>query len=196
MTRLNRAADRIARGSRIYGRRLVDGAARWCARGRRDDLRGWRGVLGVFVRIALLVLGVYLLARVVRAVPALMWALTGWWTLASWRAGKPSAPAPEEAPAEAPAVPDREAVRTLLLDLMGTASGVHLRTVLAHLQEHGQWEGRTVSDLRVHLERLGIPVDLKLKVGGVPTRGVRREDVEAPSPVESQGPSPDVSPGV
>ncbi len=196
MTRLARAADRLARGSSGYTRRLAAGAAAWCARGRRHDLRGWRAALGVFARLALLVFGVYLLARVVRAVPALMWALTSWWTLASWRAGRPSAEPPEEVPEEGPAAPDREAVRALLLSLMGTGSGVHLRTVLAHLQEHGQWEGRTVSDLRAHLEALGIPVDPKLKVAGTPTRGVRREDVEAPSPAAAQEASPGASPTI
>ncbi|UUU21703.1 hypothetical protein [Streptomyces sp. DSM 40750] len=182
MTRLARAADRLATGSRAYARRLGARAAAWCARGRRDDLTGWRAALGVFVRIALLALGVYVLARLVRALPSLMWLLTGWWTIASWRAGKPA----EEEPQEAPIGPDVEAVRTLLLDLMGTGNGVHLRTVLAHLQEHGQWEGRTVSDLRVHLGRLDIPVDRGVKVAGVPTWGVRRRDLEAPSPAEAQ----------
>ncbi len=92
----------------------------------------------------------------------------------------------DEGPADGAPGPDVEAVRRLLLDIMGTGSGVHLRTVLAHLQEHGQWEGRKVADLRVHLERLDIPVDRSVKVSGVPTWGVRRRDLEAPSPAEPQ----------
>jgi hypothetical protein len=77
---------------------------------------------------------------------------------------------------------------------MGEASAVHLRTVLAHLQEHGQWEGRTVSDLRAHLEALHIPVHLKVKAPGsrVPTRGVKRADLApspAPDPAASLAPS-------
>ncbi|MDX2616128.1 hypothetical protein [Streptomyces stelliscabiei] len=182
MTRLSRTAGRLSVGSRTYARRLGTRAAAWCARGRRSDLPGWRGALGIFVRIALLVLGVYVLARIVRSLPALMWLLTGWWTIASWRAGKPAAEEPEKAPAG----PDAGAVRTLLLDLMGTGNGVHLRTVLKHLQEHGQWEGRTVSDLRAHLGRLDIPVDRGVKVARVPTWGVRRRDLQAPSPAEPQ----------
>lgn len=91
---------------------------------------------------------------------------------------------------------EREAVRRLLLDLIGEAPGVHLKTVLAHLQKHGQWEGRKVADLRVHLEALGIPVDLKLRVDGTPTRGVRRADLEAPSPPVETPPSPPPSPPV
>ncbi len=104
--------------------------------------------------------------------------------------------APEEA-GEAPSHDVQvEVLRKLLLDLMEDGSGVHLRTVLAHLQEHGQWEGKKVSDLRTHLVRLGIPVDPKLKLAGTPTRGVRREDLEAPSPAAPQGASPDASPAV
>lgn len=106
-----------------------------------------------------------------------------------------STPAPEP---PAPPTPggEREAVRRLLLDVMGDAPGVHLKTVLAHLQEHGQWEDRKVADLRVHLEALGIPVDPKLKVAGVPTRGVLRTAIEALPPVEETSPSPTPSPPV
>ncbi|QTU64239.1 hypothetical protein [Streptomyces scabiei] len=193
MTRLSRAADRLSTGSRLYARRLGARAAAWCARGRRDDLTGWRAALGIIVRLALLALGVYLLARLVRALPSLMWLLTSWWTVAAWRAGKPAAEAAEQEPEEAPAAPDVEVVRTLLLDLMGTGSGVHLRTVLAHLQEHGQWEGRTVTDLRAHLGRLGVPHDARVKLGGVPTWGVRRRDLDAPSPAAAQETSPTAS---
>lgn len=91
---------------------------------------------------------------------------------------------------------EREVVRQLLLNLIGEAHGVHLRTVLAHLQEHGQWEGRTVADLRVHLEALEIPVQPKVKVDGTPTRGVLRAALEARSPTEETSPSPTPSPPV
>ncbi|MEH0650677.1 hypothetical protein QA995_14850 [Streptomyces scabiei] len=193
MTRLSDAAGRLSTGSRAYARRLASRAAAWCARGRRSDLTGWRATLGIIVRLALLALGVYLLARLVRSLPSLMWLLTSWWTVAAWRAGKPAAEAPQEEPEEAPDAPDVEVVRTLLLDLMGTGNGVHLRVVLAHLQEHGQWEGRTVTDLRAHLGRLGVPHDARVKVGGVPTWGVRRRDLEAPSPAAAEETSPSAS---
>lgn len=91
---------------------------------------------------------------------------------------------------------EREAVRRLLLDLIGEAHGVHLKTVLAHLQDHGQWEGKKVADLRVHLQALGIPVDPKLRVGKVPTRGVSRTALEALPPIEETPPSPAPSPPV
>lgn len=85
---------------------------------------------------------------------------------------------------------EREAVRRLLLDLIGEAPGVHLRTVLAHLQEHGQWEGKTVADLGVHLRALGVPVQPKVKVAGVPTRGVLKADLQALPPTKETPPSP------
>lgn len=186
MSRLARPAGRLATGSGIVARRLAARAAAWCARGRRHDLTGWRAALGILLRLAVLGFGLYLLARIVRALPALMVLLTTAWTVAAWRTGRPSAPAAEEPPAEAPAgvspVPDREAVVALLLEVMGDAPAVHLRTVLAHLQERGQWGGRSVTDLRLRLGSLDIPVDRGVKVGGVPTWGVRRRDLEAPSP--------------
>ncbi|MBU8549777.1 hypothetical protein IMX12_13260 [Streptomyces sp. Babs14] len=184
MSRLSRPATRLATGSAATAHRLAARTAAWVRRGRRDDLTGWRAALGCWLRLALLVLGGYLLWRLVRAVPNLLWPLTGTWLIASWRAGRnTSAPATAEAPAE----PDVEAVRTLLLEAMGDADAVHLRTVLAHLQERGQGTGWTVADLRARLEALHIPVQPKVKVPGSksPTRGVRRADL-APSPAAAE----------
>ncbi|MFJ5259103.1 hypothetical protein ACIQAC_01330 [Streptomyces sp. NPDC088387] len=185
MTRLARIADRLAVGSRAYARRVGTRAAAWCARGRRDDLPGWRGTLGIFVRIALLTLGGYLLARLVRAVPHLMWVVTGWWVLAAWRAGRPAT----KASAAPSAAPTGKAIRALLLELMGDDSAVHLSTVLAHLQRRPDTAAVTagwgIADLRACLEGLGVPVHLKVKARGKgPTRGVRRADL-APSPAVS-----------
>lgn len=183
MSRLARPADRLATGSALVARRLTARAAAWVRRGRRNDLSGWRAVLGVIARLALLLFGAYLLARIVRALPALMWLLTTGWTIVAWRAGRPAPATPAEAPAEGAPAPDREAVRALLLEAMGEADAVHLRTVLAHLQEKGHGKGWTVGDLRARLEALGIPVHPKVKAPGSksPTRGVRRADL-APSP--------------
>jgi hypothetical protein len=193
VTRIAAAADRLAAGSVVLARRIGTGACAWCARARRDDLTGLRAILGNLLRAGLLVLGAYTLARVVRAVPALMWVLTAGWTVAAWRAGRPAA-APADTPAEEPAQrPDGTAIRALLLELMGEASAVHLSTVLAHLQERGHGEGWTVADLRARLEALGIPVHPKVKAGGRgPTRGVRREDL-TPSPAAAQATSTEAS---
>lgn len=178
MSALARTADRLTTGSTTIVRRLGDRIAAWVRKGRRDDLSGWRATLGCWLRLVVLVLGGYLLYRLVRAVPILLWLLSASWALTSWRLGRPAPEAPDTPAPDASA----EAVRRLLLDLMGDASAVHLRTVLAHLQKHGQWEGRTMGDLRAHLEALHIPVHPKVKApGGGPTRGVRKADL-APSP--------------
>lgn len=105
-------------------------------------------------------------------------------------------PAPA-APLLAPRKPgDREGALRLLYTVLGEAPGVHLRTVLAYLHEHGQWEGKTVADLRQHLEALNIPVQPKVKVDGTPTRGVLKADLDALPPIAETSPSPAPSPTV
>lgn len=184
MNRLTRTAGRLADGSSALTRRIGTRLAAWVARARRNDLTGWRAALGCWLRLALLTLGLYLLWRLVRFLPALLWLLSAGWIAAAWRAGR--APSPEAAE-EAPAGPDVEAVRALLLEAMGDADAVHLRTILAHLQEKGHGKGWTVADLRARLEALRIPVHPKVKAPGSksPTRGVRRADL-APSPTAAQ----------
>lgn len=103
---------------------------------------------------------------------------------------------PLDASPSTPASTSGEAIRSLLYDLIGEGRGVHLRTVLAHLQEHGQWEGKTVADLRQHLEALNIPVRPKVKVDGTPTRGVLKADLQALPPIAETAPSPAPSPTV
>lgn len=205
MSRLARPADRIATGSAAVARRLGARAAAWVRRGRRDDLTGWRAALGCWLRIALLALGLYGLWRLVRAHPGLMWLLSAGWLIAAWRAGKPTptpaavvepAEEPEETPSKASSELDQDAVRALLLEVMGDAPAVHLRTVLAHLQERGLWEGRTVRELRAALDRLQVPCSRGVKVAGVPTWGVRRRDLEAPSPTVAEEPGDGPSPAV
>ncbi|MEU9498228.1 hypothetical protein [Streptomyces sp. NPDC048196] len=144
----------------------------------------------------------WIAVRACRTAPSLLWVVTAGWLWAAYRAGRDHAsaapaedaePAPAEAAENAPDGPSTEAVRTLLLDLMGDDRGVHLSTVLAHMQEEGQGVGWKVGDLRVRLEALGIPVDPKLKLSGVPTRGVRKEALLPPSPAEAPAPSPEAS---
>jgi hypothetical protein len=187
-------ADRLARGSYTVWERRADALTAWVRAGRRADLDGWRAALGPLVRLVILGVVAYAVWAIVRALPWLMWLLAGWWIRAAWRAGRDApAEAAEEAPDQAVHALQVEALRQLLLDLMGTGSAVHLRTVLAHLQEHGQWEGRKVADLRVHLQRLDIPVDRSVKVAGTPTWGVRRRDLEAPSLDVAPAPSTEPS---
>lgn len=188
MTRLTHVAGRLADGSSALTRRLTHAAVTWVRKGRRDDLTGWRAALGCWLRLALLALGLYLLWRLARFVPALLWLLSAGWITAAWRAERtPSPDAADEPFAGAPAMPDVEAVRALLLEAMGTADAVHLSTVLAHLQEKGHGEGWKVADLRARLDALHIPTHPKVKAPGSksPTRGVRRADL-APSPATAK----------
>lgn len=99
-------------------------------------------------------------------------------------------------PVGAPTEGGRDGILALLHSLIGDAHGVHLRTVLDHLQEHGQWEGREVADLRRHLEALGIPVRPKVKIGKTPTRGVLKADLDTLPPIEETAPSPTPSTAV
>ncbi|MFJ8049832.1 hypothetical protein [Streptomyces luteogriseus] len=180
-------ADRLARGSVSVWERRADALTAWVRAGRRDDLDGWKAALGPLFRLLLLGVLAYAVWAVVRAIPWLMWLLAGWWIRAAWRASRDApAEAVEHSSGQAAHALQVTVLRQLLLDLMGTGSGVHLRTVLAHLQQHGQWEGRKVADLRAHLTRLDIPVHRGVKVGRTPTWGVRRRDLEAPSPAEPQ----------
>jgi hypothetical protein len=126
------------------------------------------------------------------------WMLTAW-AVAAWMHAPDEETETEDAdePGEQSAIgTGGEAIRGLLLELIGDGHGVHLSTVLAHLQEHGQWEGRTVAELRQHLEALGIPVQLKLKIKGTPTRGVLKTDLEALPPIKETEVSPAPSPPV
>lgn len=115
------------------------------------------------------------------------------WAIAAWMHAPGAADEEASEAGEESAVEAREpvALKQLLLDLIGDGHGVHLRTVLAYLQQHGQWEDKTVADLRQHLESLGIPVQPKVKVAGTPTRGVLRKDLEALSPPRETPSSPD-----
>lgn len=190
MTRRQRAAERLATGSVVLAGRLWDGACAWCARGRREDLDGWRAVLGVIGRVLLLAFGAYILARLVRALPALMWALTGWWLLASWQAGKSGVTQVPAAPRQAPPDEVYEATLTWIREQIGDRQGVHLRDLLAHAQAHGMFEGLEVSELKGHLERWGVPVRKRVRVRGLGvTVGIHRDDLAAPS-----GPSPAAAP--
>jgi hypothetical protein len=114
----------------------------------------------------------------------------------STRLEQRSRPTHATAPAELRNPGDREGALRLLHTVLGEAPGVHLRTVLAYLQEHDQWEGKEVADLRRHLEALGIPVRPKVKVDGTPTRGVLKADLDALPPIEETPPSPTPSPTV
>jgi hypothetical protein len=186
MTRLRAAAERLARGCALVVPRRTAAVAAW--------VRAAEGTADRLIRAGML-LGAALLAwRAARMWPFLLWVAVPALLVAAWR----TAPAPvdeaeETRGEEPPAAPPVEAIRTLLWQLIGDAPGVHLNTVLAHLQKHGHHPSWKVADLRRHLERHGIPVEPKLKLSGTPTRGVRREALGTPPPVADRAPSPTAS---
>ncbi|WP_326779702.1 hypothetical protein OG481_02070 [Streptomyces longwoodensis] len=193
MSRLASTASRLADGSSVLARRLTAWAAAWVARGRRHDLTGWRAALGCWARLTVFAFGLYLLWRLVRAVPQLMWLLTGAWTALAWRAGRPR-PAPAEEPAPAPREDVREATLEWIRQQIGDRQGVHLRDLLRHAQAHGMFEGMEVAEFRGHLQRWNIPVHRGVKVAGVPTWGVRLKDLDdAPSPAAAEEASTEAS---
>jgi hypothetical protein len=185
-----RALDRLAAGCAIVARQRSVALAAWVQAGRRDDLSGWRAALGPVVRLVALGSVAYGALWVVRALPWLMWLLTAWWLRAAWRATRTPAEDMGDERVDEPGEPDVEPVLALLFEVLGGRDRVHLSTVLAHLQEKGQCEGWKVGDLRARLEALGIPVEPKVKVGGVPTRGVLRDALLAHFPDRETSPSP------
>lgn len=187
MSRLARPAGRLATGARVAGRRIAARLAAWVARGRRADLTGWRAALGCWLRLAALVFGLYLLWRLVRAIPNLMWLLSAAWLAIAWRAGKTSpAEPPVEEPAKTPPGDVLDATLEWIWQQIGDRQGVHLRDLLAHAQAHGMFGDLEVSSFRGHLERWGIPVRDRQRVRGLGvTVGIRRTDLEgfrSPSP--------------
>ncbi|MFJ4418258.1 hypothetical protein [Streptomyces sp. NPDC088925] len=196
-----RSADRLARGSTLLARRLGARLADWVARGRRRDLTGWRAALGPLVRLTALAGLGWVAWRLVQArVWWINWGLAGLWAGIAWHLTrapkKQSGEGKEEAVEEGRALPDRDDVVALLRALAGDRPGVHLSTLLAHLQQHGQAGGWKVTDLRLRLEALHIPVAPKLKVDGVPKRGVSRAALDALPLLDGQEESPDASPAV
>ena len=185
-TRLQELARRLVDGSGILTRRLADRVAAWIRKGRRDDLTGLAAVLGCILRALLALLGLYLLWRLIRAFPNLLWLIVPLWCWRAIRAVPPARTQPEQ-PDEAAPTSSVDPVLTVLYQCLAGRDAVHLSEVLRHLQSKGQGEGWTVTDLRVRLEALGIPVAPKVKAGGKgPTRGVRRADLPPlPDPQET-----------
>ncbi|MFF9197325.1 hypothetical protein ACF09L_19165 [Streptomyces sp. NPDC014779] len=178
VTGRHRIAQRLATGAQIVYRRRADALTAWVAAGRRDDLTGWRAALGPAVRLLILAAAAAGAYRAVRAAHWLMWVLAAGCAVAAWRATRAPAEDTVEEPEQAPAGPDMTAVLHLLAEVLDGRDRVHLSTVLTHLQKQGHGQGWKVADLRARLEALGVPVALKVKVAGVPTRGILRADLD------------------
>ncbi|MEU0133384.1 hypothetical protein ABZ172_04985 [Streptomyces sp. NPDC006296] len=180
-------AQRLSTGSSVLLARIGDRAAAWIRAGRRADLTGLAAVLGCILRAVIVGAGAYALWRVVRAAPALLWALVPVWCWAALRAARREAtgPAPEKVP-EGPEPDPREAVLRLLYEALGDRPSMYLSDLLQHLQVKGHGKGWKVADLRARLEALNIPVEMRLKTGG---RGASRGVVRAQLP-PLPGPEP------
>ncbi|WP_125935299.1 hypothetical protein [Streptomyces sp. WAC 06738] len=160
------------------------------ARARAAALAGWvraadsRG--GSALRLGLLLAVGWLAWRLIHRVPVLLWALVSAWGIAAWRTAPATVPsAPQETTAAAPADETDQAAaeaafRQLLAGAVGDRNGVHLKTVVALLHEHGLLTDWGVSEVRAQCEALGIPVRRSLKISGQVQMGVHRDDLPAP----------------
>ncbi|MCX4504310.1 hypothetical protein [Streptomyces anulatus] len=185
-------AQRLATGSSTLINRIGTRTAAWIRAGRRDDLTGLAAALGCIARALIVAAGAYLVWRVIRAAPALLWALVPAWCWAALRAAPRAAAAhaPEEAPGE-PELDPREAVLRLLYEALGDRPSMYLSDLLQHLQEQGHGKGWRVADLRARLEALGIPVEQRLRTGGRgASRGVVRDQLPPLSQPNLQEASP------
>ncbi|WP_097865977.1 hypothetical protein [Streptomyces sp. rh34] len=191
-TRLQHLARRLVDGTRILTRRQARRLAAWIRAGRRGDLTGLAAVLGCLLRALLAAFGLYLLWRLIRACPNILWLIVPVWCWWAIRAAPRTdvEQALEDAPEE-PRPDPRDAVLRLLYDALGDRPSMYLSDVLQHLQEQGHGKGWKVADLRARLEALGIPVEMRLKTGGRgPTRGVVKEQLPPLSRPDPQEASP------
>lgn len=178
---MNRIATRITTGAAILASRIRAALARWVASGRRPDLSGWRAALGPLARAGLLLAAGYVVVRLVRAAPAVLWLLAPAWLVAAWRAAP--RPAPPEAAAEPrtkPPTDPRAALARWLLQAIGDRPGIHLYELYPAMRQLPGKEGASDTTLRAALLALGVTVTRSMRVPPVEGRsGVRREDVLA-----------------
>lgn len=199
MIHLDRAVTRLATGATLLGRRLVDRASAWVRAGRRADLTGWQASLGCWVRLALVVAGVWIAWRIVRAAPAVLWAVLPLLGAAAWRAGRPPRKpmAPAAAAAEVPEPAEEDMIHNLsIADLLhharkvaGGGRGVHLSVLAKHLTEATGTPWST-ADTRAALTAAHVPVRQGIRMPGrTPSTGVRLDDLPPPAPHPSPTPT-------
>lgn len=182
-TAMQRQARTLTHGQRLLIRRLTDRTAAWVRAGRRDDLDGIAAILGCVLRLVALGAGAYGTWWLIRRWPAVLWIAVPLWCWAAIRAiPKEDAEAPEKTEATEA---QREQLHTLIRDLIGDRPGVHLSTLLDHLQKHDQGEGWDIATLRTRLPLLGVPVRKSVKVARKVAYGVHRDDLPTPSPTET-----------
>ncbi|MEU3836480.1 hypothetical protein IFE09_11235 [Streptomyces microflavus] len=185
-TAMQHRARTLTHGQRLLLQRLADRAAAWTRAGRRDDLDGIAAILGCILRAVILLAGAAGAMWLIRRWPAVLWLAVPLWCWAAIRALDKDEESKEDAAAPAATEAQREQLLALVRDLIGDRPGVHLSTLLDHLQKHGQWKGREVADLRTQLAALHVPVRRSVKVRGRVAYGVHRDDLPQPSPAEAQ----------
>ncbi|MFE5996751.1 hypothetical protein ACFQ6C_07635 [Streptomyces sp. NPDC056454] len=187
-TAMQRGARTLTHGQRLLIGRITDRATAWVRAGRRTDLQGIAAILGCIVRLAVLAAGAYAAWLLIRRWPAALWALVPLWC---WAAVRAIPAEDEETHEDGASIPEateteREQLHALVRDLIGDRPGVHLSTLLDHLQKHGQGKGWTIALLRTRLPLLGVPVRKSVKVARRVAYGVHRDDIPQPSPAEAQ----------
>ncbi|WP_406420885.1 hypothetical protein [Streptomyces sp. NBC_00842] len=182
-TAAQRHARTLTTGQRILLRHLADRATAWVRAGRRDDLEGIAAILGCILRLVLLGAGAYGLWLLIRRWPGILWAAVPLWCWAAVRAIPEDGA--EQAAQEESTEAQREQLHTLVRGLIGDRPGVHLSTLLDHIQKHGQGEGWSIATLRTRLPLLGVPVRKSVKVDKRVAYGVHRDDLPATSPTEA-----------
>lgn len=197
-------AQRLATGSSSCLARIGSRTADWIRAGRRDDLTGLAAVLGCIARALIVAAGAYALWRIIRAAPALLWALVPLWCWAALRAAPRTVA--EQAPKEVSEEPDQpsgstpeevyDATLEWIHQQIAQRNGIHLSELLSHAQAHGLFAGLELPNFRATLERWHIPVRQQLKVGGRNRPGIHRDDLPlrptpgaSPSPVKEHLPT-------
>jgi hypothetical protein len=136
-------------------------------------------------RAAVLAAVAYILWQTVDRTPEVMWPLAIGWTIAAWRAAKPT---PEQL---------RRQLLEGILALMGDQPGIFLADLYPALRSRPWAAHLDDTRLRAVLEQAGLDPRKQIRIGKQSGNyGIRRKDVEAllsPTPVEA--PSEDVEAG-
>lgn len=173
MTRLQLSGRRLVIGHRLIVARLTD----WVTE-RRDPK-------STASRAAILAATGWVLWQTIGRSPAIMWALALGWTIAAWRAGKPT-----------PAALRRQVLEGVL-DLIGERPGIFLAELYPALRARPAAAHLDDARLRAVLEEAGLTIHKAIRIGKDTGRsGVKRKDVEALlSPDETPAPSEPVDAG-
>jgi hypothetical protein len=94
---LGKFSDRLAKGSSILSMRIARGTVAW--------LQAGKGIGDFVIRLAFLVLPIWIAWSLLMATRALLWVLAVIWCIAAWRAAEPAKPKAKPTPAPPPGAP-------------------------------------------------------------------------------------------